>query len=213
MPSLIMLPPEGETKRPRREVREGSEEPAPKAKGKPMTDTEKTCDGDCGGDCSKCSKKKGKKTMFAEGFKTDSAQRGHGLKCGKGAISKGEKCHKGPSVAVQAGQTLKAVGRGALETVKWTSGYNLGKTIATGMTGGKNEKATSGKAAAIITSGLLFGPQAALGAARRVGSFGATDLQQHAKNEKKEKQWRHSVGYRDSVYASGFAVDQDQLAI
>jgi hypothetical protein len=77
MPSSIMLPPEGETKRPKREVREGSEESAPKSKGKPMTDTEKTCDGDCGGDCAKCAKKSGKKdkkTMFADGFKTDTAQ-------------------------------------------------------------------------------------------------------------------------------------------
>jgi hypothetical protein len=138
MPSLIMLPPEGETKRPKREVREGSEEPAPKAKGKPMTDTEKTCDGDCGGDCAKCSKK-GKKTMFADGFKTDSAQRGHGLKCGKSAISKGEKCHKGPATAPQmnaakkaaasvASNPLKQVGEVALTAGILAGGFALSRS-------------------------------------------------------------------------------------
>lgn len=141
------------------------------------------------------------------------------LKCGKGSISQGEKCSKGaatkakgPSLAVQAGQTAKGVGLGALETVKWTSGYNFGKHIATGMTGGKNEKAsTAAKVGSVAASGILLGPQAALGAARRVGAFGLTDLQQHALNEKKEKKWRRSVGYKDSAYAKGFSIDYAQL--
>jgi hypothetical protein len=144
------------------------------------------------------------------------------LKCGKGSISQGEKCHKGaatkakgPSAAVQVGQGLKAVGKVGLETVKWTSGYNIGKTLATGITGGKNEKASGGsKAAAVLGSTLLSGVSGGLGAARRVGAFGLTDLQQHAKNEKKEKAWRKSVGYRDGgTYAKGFKVDYGQLGL
>lgn len=143
------------------------------------------------------------------------------LKCGKGAISKGEKCSKGaatkakgPSVGVQLGQAAKGVGLGVLETGKWLSGYNIGKTLATGITGGKNEKASGGaKAAAVVGSTLLTGVSGGLGAARRVGAFGSTDLQEHAKNQKKEKKWRRSVGYKDSVYAAGFSVDYDQLAI
>lgn len=144
------------------------------------------------------------------------------LKCGKGSISQGEKCTKGaatkaqgPSALVQTGQVAKGIGRGALETVKWTSGYNVGKMIATGMTGGKNEKgSTAGKVASVAASTLVFGPQAGFGAARRVGAFGMTDLQQHAKNEKKEKAWRKSVGYRDGgTYAKGFGVDYAQLGM
>ena len=108
---------------------------------------------------------------------------------------------------VQAGQTLKGIGRGALETGKWVSGYNLGKHIATGATGGKNEKGGAGqKALAVVGSGAVFGLPAALGAARRAGAFGKTDLQQHEENKKKEKKWRRSVGYADSAFASGFDV-------
>jgi hypothetical protein len=200
-------------------VREGSDDSPRARKRKLMADAEKNC-GDCEGNCSKCSKKKGKKSMFAEGFKSDSVDR-FDLKCGKGAISQGEKCHKGatskaqgPNALVKTGQAVKGVARGALETVKWTSGYNLGKHVATGFTGGKNEKGSFGaKAGSVAAAGLIFGPQAAFGAARRVGAFGNTDLQQHALNEKKEKKWRRSVGYRDGVYAKGFAMDYSQLGV
>ncbi len=144
------------------------------------------------------------------------------LKCGKGSISQGEKCHKGaatkaqgPSAAVQVGQAAKAVGLGVLETGKWVSGYNIGKTIASGVTQGKNEKAGGGtKAGAIIGSTLLLNPIAGAGAARRLGAFGSTDLQQHAQNQKKEKAWRKSVGYRDGgTYAKGFQLDYAQLGL
>lgn len=144
------------------------------------------------------------------------------LKCGKGAISQGEKCiegpatqAKGPNALVQAGQAAKGVGRGALELVKWTSGYNIGKFITTGATAGQNEKGSGGsKFGSVLGSTLVLGPAAGLGAARRAGLFGSTDLQQHAKNEKKEKAWRRSVGYRDGgTYAKGFKVDFDQLAL
>lgn len=144
------------------------------------------------------------------------------LKCGKGSISQGEKCTKGaatkaqgPSAAVQVGQAAKAVGLGVLETGKWVSGYNIGKTIASGVTQGKNEKGSGGaKAGSIIGSALLLNPIAGIGAARRVGAFGSTDLQQHAQNEKKEKAWRKSVGYRDGgTYAKGFKVDYAQLGL
>ncbi len=144
------------------------------------------------------------------------------LKCGKGSISQGEKCTKGaatkaqgPSAAVKVGQAAKAVGLGVLETGKWVSGYNIGKTIASGVTQGKNEKASGGtKAASIIGSALLLNPIAGAGAARRLGAFGSTDLQQHAQNEKKEKAWRKSVGYRDGgTYAKGFKVDYAQLGL
>lgn len=121
---------------------------------------------------------------------------------------------KGPSAAVQLGQTAKGVGRGVLEAGKWFSGYNIGKTLATGITGGKNEKASGGaKAAAVVGSTLLTGVTGGVGAARRVGAFGLTDLQQHAKNEKKEKAWRKSVGYKDGMYAKGFKVDYAQLGM
>ena len=144
------------------------------------------------------------------------------LKCGKGSISQGEKCTKGPatkaqgpSAAVQVGQAAKSAGRGVLEAGKWVSGYNIGKTLATGITGGRNEKASGGaKAAAVVGSTFLTGLSGGLGAARRVGAFGMTDLQQHAKNEKKEKAWRKSVGYRDGgTYAKGFGVDYNQLGM
>lgn len=135
------------------------------------------------------------------------------LKCGKGAISQGEKCHKGaatkskskgPSALVQTGQAAKSVGLGALEAAKWVSGYNIGKFITTGATGGKNEKGTSGqKVGATVGSFLIGGPVTAIGAARRAGAFGKTDLQQHAENEKREKKWRKSVGYADSIFAAG----------
>jgi hypothetical protein len=143
------------------------------------------------------------------------------LKCGKGSISQGEKCSKGaatkaqgPSAAVQVGQAAKGAGRGVLEAGKWVSGYNIGKTLATGITGGKNEKASGGaKAAAVVGSTLLTGVTGGVGAARRVGAFGLTDLQQHAKNERKEKAWRKSVGYKDGLYAKGFKVDYAQLGM
>lgn len=171
------------------------------------------CEG-CGGTCGGAMKKR-RDSIYAAGFQMDAAELGailtpsairSDLKCGKGAISQGEKCRKGaatkaqgPNALVQAGQTAKLVGRGALETVKWTSGYNIGKHIATGMTSGKNEKGTAAqKISSVALSTFAFGPQAGIGAARRVGAFGNTDLQQHAINEKKEKKWRRSVGYRDS---------------
>ena len=143
------------------------------------------------------------------------------LKCGKGAISQDEKCSKGaaanangPNAVVQAGQVAKRVGKGVLETGKWVSGYNIGKTLASGITGGKNEKASGGaKAASVVGSTLLLGVSGGLGAARRVGAFGMTDLQQHAQNEKKEKAWRKSVGYKDGMYAKGFKVDYAQLGM
>jgi len=150
---------------------------------------------------------------------------GQGKACGKGFTSKNKQCQKGPgtpvastpggpNLAVRAGQATKSVGLGLLEAGKWASGYNIGKALATGVTTGKNEKGSIGsKTTAILGSTLIFGPTAGLGAARRVGGFGSTDLQQHASNQKKEKQWRRSVGYRDSTYAPGFKVDLDQLAI
>lgn len=141
----------------------------------------------------------------------DTAQR-LDLKCGKGSISQGEKCRKGPatkaqgpSAGVQIGQAAKGVGLGVLEAGKWVSGYNIGKVIATGVTQGKNEKASSGaKVAAVLGSTVLTGLSGGAGAARRVGAFGLTDLQQNEKNQKKEKAWRRSVGYKDSVWAFGF---------
>lgn len=183
-----------------------------------------TCDGNCGSSMKKRSDALTPQEYLAacdlgiQGMprpyiraRLDTAQR-LDLKCGKGSISQGERCRKGaatkaqgPSAAVQVGQFAKGVGLGALETVKWTSGYNLGKMLATGVTGGKNEKAGAGaKVGAVAASGLLLGPQAGFGAARRVGAFGLTDLQQHEKNKKKEKAWRRRVGYRDSVWANGF---------
>ena len=149
----------------------------------------------------------------------DAAEARNDLKCGKGAISKGEKCTKGTatrvSPVVRAGQAAKKVGLGALEGAKWVSGYNIGKAIASGVTGGKNEKASGGaKAASVIGSTALLGPYSGLGAARRVGVLGPTDLQQHAKNEKKERKWRKSVGYKDgSPYAKGFKVDYSELGL
>lgn len=149
----------------------------------------------------------------------DAADARNDLKCGKGAISKGEKCTKGPatrvSPVVRAGQAAKKVGLGAVEGAKWVSGYNIGKTVATGVTSGKNEKATGGaKVASVLGSTAIFGLAGGLGAARRVGAFGPTDLQQHAKNEKKERKWRKSVGYKDgSPYAKGFKVDYSELGL
>ena len=179
------------------------------------------------------------------------------LKCGKGAISQGEKCNKGsaskldpnaaaaknvankvkssggmlqvsqynqktgslkptsnkgPSVLTQAGQAAKGAGLGVLEAGKWLSGYNIGKTLASGITQGKNEKASAGaKTAAVVGSTLLSGLSGGAGAARRVGAFGMTDLQQNTKNQKKEKAWRKSVGYKDSIYAAGFSLDVASL--
>ena len=132
------------------------------------------------------------------------------LKCGKGAISKGEKCTKGQASAAKKGGlgsrfgggfggTAKAVGLGALETVKWTSGYNIGKAIA----GGENAKKLSGpdKAGKIAMATFAFGPQAGLGAARRSGVFGETDLEA-------DKRYRRRG---DSMWASGFKFDGKAL--
>lgn len=60
---------------PFKQMREGSEEPSPKGKGKSMTDTEKECN-NCKGDCPQCSKKKkkGKTSIYADGFMVDTAQ-------------------------------------------------------------------------------------------------------------------------------------------
>jgi hypothetical protein len=151
----------------------------------------------------------------------DAMEARNDLKCGKGAISQGEKCHKGPATkaqgpnaAVQIGQAAKGAGLGLLEAGKWASGYNIGKTIASGVTQGQNQKANTGsKAASIISSGLLLGPVGAIGAARRLGGFGSTDLQQNASNQKNERKWRRSVGYRDSMYAKGFKIDYEQLGL
>lgn len=195
-----------------------------------------SCDGNCGGYAKKMDRNdaltpqeylaacelgiQGRSRSYIRA-RLDAAER-LDLKCGKGSISQGEKCSKGaatkaqgPSAAVQVGQAVKGVGRGVLEAGKWVSGYNIGKTLATGITGGKNEKASGGaKAAAVLGSTLLTGVSGGLGAARRVGAFGLTDLQQHAKNEKKEKAWRKSVGYRDGgAYAKGFSVDYAQLGM
>ena len=169
-----------------------------------------------------CDKKKNK---FDKKTKCDSltpARIRADLKCGKGAISKGEKCTKGQSSAVKnrygeglkqrgtgglgsrygggPGGTAKAVGLGALETVKWTSGYNIGKTIA----GGKNAKSKSGleKAAGITGSTLALGAGAGLGAARRYGVLGETDLEANKRYFKRG----------DSVYAKGFKLDGKALS-
>lgn len=208
---MEMMPPKS-----RKRSAKGAKETKPA-----MDGTKSGCSCDGPGPC-KC--KKGRKDMGC-------SKRGDALtprtvrvdlKCGKGAISKGEKCTKGPatqakgpSAMVRAGQAAKSVGRFGLETVKWTSGYNIGKTIASGVTQGKNEKGSTGaKVASIAGSTLLLNPIAGLGAARRTGAFGLTDLQQHAQNEKKEKKWRKSVGYRDGgPYAKGFKVDYAQLAL
>lgn len=150
------------------------------------------------------------------------------LKCGKGAISKGEKCTKGQATKTKSGHprdnfygtglrmrgngtlgsrygggpggTAKAVGLGALETVKWTSGYNIGKSVA----GGEKAKSKSGleKAVGITGSAVFFGPQAGLGAARRYGVFGETDLEANKRNYKRG----------DSVYAKGFKFDGKALS-
>ena len=146
---------------------------------------------------------KGSKKKDAEVGRAD-------LKCGRGAISKGEKCTKGQASAAKKGGlgsrfgggfggTAKAVGLGALETVKWTSGYNIGKSIA----GGADAKKKSGlnKAGSIALSGFAFGPQAALGAARRSGVFGETDLEA-------DKRFRRRG---DSMWASGFKFDGKAL--
>jgi hypothetical protein len=110
---------------------------------------------------------------------------------------------EGPSVGTQLGQAAKGVGLGVLEAGKWVSGYNLGKTIASGVTQGKNEKASFGtKAATILGTTLLLNPIAGVGAARRFSRN--NDLKQHAANQKKERAWRRSVGYRDSIWAQGF---------
>ncbi len=195
-----------------------------------------TCDGSCGGYAKKMDRNdaltpqeylaacdlgiQGRSRSYIRA-RLDAVER-LDLKCGKGAISPGEKCGKGaasraqgPSAAVRVGQAAKGAGRGVLEAGKWLSGYNIGKTVATGVTGGKNEKASGGtKAAAVVGSTLLAGVSGGLGAARRVGAFGLTDLQQHAKNEKKEKAWRKSVGYKDGgMYANGFKVDYAQLGV
>lgn len=230
-----------------------------------------TCDGNCGSSMKKRSDAltpqeylaacdlgiQGRNRSYIRA-RLDTAQR-LDLKCGKGSISQGEKCHKGPaqkadpkliaasqmaarvnksgsfiefssynkktgqlapknqgpSATTQLGQAAKGVGLGVLEAGKWVSGYNIGKTIASGVTQGKNQSATTGsKAASIIGSGLLLGPIGAIGAARRLGGFGSTDLQQNASNQKKERKWRRSVGYRDGgTYAKGFTVDYDQLAV
>lgn len=144
------------------------------------------------------------------------------LKCGKGAISKGEKCTKGQSSAVKnaygeglkkrgngglgsrygggPGGTAKAVGLGALETVKWTSGYNIGKAVAGGKEA-KNKNALQ-KTGGIAASTFFFGPQAGLGAARRYGAFGETDLEANKRNYKRG----------DSVWASGFKFDGKALS-
>lgn len=140
------------------------------------------------------------------------------LKCGKGAISKGEKCTKGAATQAKGGLgsrfgggfggTAKAVGLGALETVKWTSGYNLGKQIASSTSpwrGGANEaKKKSGveKAAGTLTAGFLLGPQAALGAARRYGLFGESDLDT-------DKRFRRRGD--GGSYAKGFMFDGKAL--
>ena len=143
------------------------------------------------------------------------------LKCGRGAISPGEKCTKGKATKAKnsghprdnfygtglrmrgngtlgsryggglAGK-VKAVGLGALETVKWTSGYNVGKNLV-GQENAKKQWGTT-KALGIASTTLLLGPQAGLGAARRYGVFGETDLERNKKNYFKG----------DSIWADGF---------
>jgi len=140
------------------------------------------------------------------------------LKCGKGAISKGQKCTKGPATAAKSGLgsrygggvggVAKAIGLGGLEAVKWTSGYNIGKQAASATSswkGGANEaKKKSGfeKTATIIGTTSLLGLASGLGAARRYGLFGETDLENNKRNYK-----RGDYKKLDSVWASGFSFD------
>lgn len=173
-----------------------------------------------GAGCTKCSKKKKNRKMdmsmknydklTPSVLKDASCGKRADLKCGKGAISKGEKCTKGQATQAKGGLgsrfgggfggTAKAVGLGALETVKWTSGYNIGKSIAG--QGEAKKKSGLSKAGGITASGLLFGPQAALGAARRYGVFGETDLEA-------DKRFRRRGD--GGTYAKGFMFDGKSL--
>lgn len=117
---------------PPEQIREGSEDSPRGRKGAPMADGEKACD-NCKGDCPKCAKKKkGKKSMFAPGFNQDSDDLRIDLKCGKGAISKGEKCHKGPATAVQMNAAKKAAAGGASNPLKQVGEVALAAGILAG---------------------------------------------------------------------------------
>ena len=152
-----------------------------------------------------------------DSYKKDAAR--EDLKCGKGAISKGEKCTKGQTSQAKGkkksgglgsrfgggiGGTSKAIGLGALEVGKWGSGYNIGKAVA----GGEGAKRRSGgsKAVGTVATNLFLGPVAAAGYARRTGLFGETDLEAN-KRFRRRGDTRKPTMKKDSAWAEGFKFD------
>lgn len=117
-------------------------------------------------------------SMYADGFTLD-ADVFDGLlredvKCGNGAISKGEKCTKG------VGGRSPSIGRGAAKGAKWGAIINGGAGAALGMaTGGIPAAAVLG--ATNVASGALIGAGigGGINAARKIGHAAGNNIQRN----------------------------------
>lgn len=157
----------------------------------------------------------------------DTAQR-LDLKCGKGSISKGEKCHKGPVSGRRAAEQLIRTGKVAKgwqvrelnwgERFGWDLRNNFGQAVKTsaktgaiigGITGAAagGLPGAAGGALAGGAVGSAFGAVGApLGAAiSATTGYKVSTLERKPKASKKRRS--------DSMFASGFTVDYDQLAV
>lgn len=158
------------------------------------------------------------------------------LKCGRGSISTGEKCTKGqatkvepkhPSKASKMGRKLARVAGGLATTAgaslmgsaMFTSGDPIRKAargVALMNAGAGLNKIGEGR----TRSGLRTIGASALGIAAsegsRVGGALINNYRQQLSNKRRaslERAYRGPSAKRDSVYADGFAVDFDQLAL
>lgn len=146
------------------------------------------------------------------------------LKCGKGAISKGEKCHKGAASQVQAGLTRQGNvksgwqvrrqtwGERFSDDLKANFGYAIKNTAQvgavvggiTGLAGGPVGVA-GGALAGGAVGGTLGAVSAPLGAALSATVGHPTSVIERKSSRRTRKQ--------DMVYASGFTVDYEQLGL
>jgi hypothetical protein len=146
------------------------------------------------------------------------------LKCGKGSISQGEKCSKGTATRVQAERAIATKGRipSGWTVRKQTWGERFGDNIKTGFGEGVKSTAKVGAVVGGVTGLAAGGPAGGVGGAlagAAVGgtlgavsaplgaAIGATFSPPTSVLERKRGK------RRDSVYAPGFSVDYDQLAL
>ena len=129
------------------------------------------------------------------------------LKCGKGAISEGEKCTKGTAQKAQSTSKRPSVRRGIATGAKYGALINGISGAAMGATLGS----MSGQGLKGVVQGAALGGlgNAASGAVLGGAIGGGVNAVRRSSYSAR----RRARGLNDSVYAAGFSTELDQLAI